>query len=160
MMAIAMTLSNNAAKTTLRKLKATEIAPGMRLQYYEHAAMDRAHHKFTALLGALPLVDDAAFAHLLEQIFQEAKAHFEQEERFMRTTEFDQYAGHKAQHDALLEVLEEYREDLKAGQTPNAVELQLAICRWQDQHQQDWDYPLADFLRCRTSWVNTQANAV
>lgn len=155
-----MTSSKDAAKTTLRTLKAGEIAPGMRLQYYEHAAMDRAHHKFTALLGALPLVDERAFGNLLEKIYQEAKEHFEQEERFMLTTEFDQYAGHKAQHDALLDVLNTHRANLKAGKQPNAVELQLEICRWQDQHQQDWDYPLADFLRCRASWMNSESKAI
>lgn len=155
-----MTSSKDAAKTTLRTLKAAEIAPGMRLQYYEHAAMDRAHHKFTALLGALPLVDERAFGNLLEQIYQEAKEHFEQEERFMLTTEFDQYAGHKAQHDALLAMLNTHRTNLKAGEKPDAVELQLEICRWQDQHQQDWDYPLADFLRCRASWMNAESKVI
>ncbi len=160
MTAVAMNPSKDAAKTTLRTLKASEIAPGMRLQYYEHAAMDRAHHKFTALLGALPLVDASAFANLLEQIYQEAKEYFEQEERFMQATEFDQYADHKAQHDALLAVLNGHRECLKNGEQPNAIELQLEICRWQDQHQQDWDYPLADFLRCRASWMQGKSDAI
>lgn len=147
-----MTSSKNAAKTSLRTLKTTEIAPGMRLQYYEHAAMDRAHHKFTALLGALPLVDASAFGRLLEQIYQEAREHFAQEERFMLTTEFDQYEGHKAEHEALLAILDTQRQALAKGEAVDAVALQLQICRWQDQHQQAWDYPLADFLRCRASW--------
>ncbi|WP_417598934.1 hypothetical protein [Oceanospirillum sp.] len=152
-----MKSSENTAKTVLRTLNASEIAPGMRLQYYEHAAMDRAHHKFTALLGALPLVDKAAFSCLLEQIYQEAKEHFEQEERFMLTTEFDQYKAHKAQHDALLLLLDDQRNSLNAGHQPDAVGLQLKLCYWQDKHQQDWDYPLADFLRCRASWLGESA---
>ena len=155
-----MTPPNNAAKITLRKLKESEVAPGMRLQYYEHAAMDRAKHKFTALLGALPLVDEGAFGKLLEQIYREANAHFEQEERFMLTTGFNQYTGHKAQHDALLAVLDQYRENLKAGNKPDAITLQLEICRWQDKHQQAWDYPLADFLRCRASWIDAESQAI
>jgi len=139
-------------KTTLRKLSTSEIAPNMGLKYFEHAAMDRAHHKFTALLGALPLLKKEAFGPVLEQIFQEAKEHFAQEERFMQTTAFDQYAAHKLEHDTLLAELESCKASIAAGESVSAVDLQLKMCAWQDNHQQKWDYPLADFLRCRASW--------
>ncbi len=129
---------------------------GCRSSHYQsmsdRAAMDHAHHKFTALLGALPLISQTAFPCLLNSLVMEAQDHFEQEERFMMATRYERHDAHKAQHQLLLDKLTGFQKALEQGKRVEPFEVQMVICEWQDQHQHNWDYPLADFLRQRASW--------
>ena len=130
----------------------TEMTTTLRLQHYNLPAMDRAHHHFTALLGALPMVSETALPCLLNSLILNVREHFDQEERFMLVTGYPGYESHRRQHQALLKMLDEYHQQLQHQAGPDALTLHSQLCLWQDEHQQSWDDPLAHYLRHAHSW--------
>ncbi|GAB2586953.1 bacteriohemerythrin [Nitrincola alkalisediminis] len=130
----------------------TDMTATLRLQHYNLPAMDRAHHHFMALLGTLPMVSKTALPCLLNSLILNAREHFDQEERFMQVTGYPGYESHRQQHQALLKILDDYHQELQ-HQTPlDALTLHSQLCLWQDEHQQGWDGPLADYLRFTQNW--------
>ncbi|MFN3881863.1 MAG: bacteriohemerythrin [Nitrincola lacisaponensis] len=130
----------------------TDMTMTLRLQHYNLPAMDRAHHHFTALLGALPMVSATALPCLLNNLILSAREHFDQEERFMLVSGFPDYALHRQEHQAFLQQLEACRQQLQHPAGMDADTLYNQLCLWQDEHQQSWDGPLAQYLRHAHSW--------
>ncbi|SFC12599.1 Hemerythrin [Marinospirillum celere] len=133
-----------------------DITPTLRLQHYDLPAMDRAHHLFTALLGALPLVSKSALPCLLNNLLINVRDHFDQEERFMLATSFHAYDAHRSQHQQLISLLTHYQHQLELGENLDPLELHMQLCSWQDEHQQSWDDPLAQHLRQANRWQGTK----
>lgn len=129
-----------------------DITPTLRLQHYDLPAMDKAHHLFTALLGALPLVSTSALPCLLNNLVMNLRDHFDQEERFMLATQFKGYDQHCAQHQQLLATLNHYQHQLELGIAVDPLDVHSLLCSWQDEHQQSWDDPLAHHLRHASCW--------
>ncbi|MBB1486251.1 bacteriohemerythrin [Oceanospirillum sediminis] len=130
----------------------TDMTSALRIQHYDQPAMDKAHHRFTAILGALPLASETAIPELLNNLRKEAQEHFNQEERFMQMTDYENYEGHRQQHETFLELLENYQKALDYDDSPDIRQVHRALCQWQDEHQQRWDDPLANFLNYSASW--------
>lgn len=134
-----------------------DITPTLRLQHYDLPAMDKAHHRFTALLGALPLVSGSALPCLLGNLLRNVREHFDQEERFMLATDYKGYDAHRDQHQNLVATLNRCQQQLELGLGVDPLDLHALLCGWQDEHQQSWDDPLAHHLRHATCWQ--QGNA-
>lgn len=132
-----------------------DITPTLRLQHYDLPAMDKAHHLFTALLGALPLVSTTALPCLLNNLTMNAREHFDQEERFMLATQYSGYDAHRSQHQQLLSLLTHYQQQLELGMELDPLDIHVQLCSWQDEHQQRWDDPLAQHLRHANCWKNS-----
>ncbi|MBB1486482.1 bacteriohemerythrin [Oceanospirillum sediminis] len=130
----------------------TDMMSALRNQHYDQPAMDKAHHRFIALLGALPLATENAIPELLNSLRQQACEHFDQEERFMQMTDYNHYQNHSGQHQAFLNLLEDYQAALESKACPDIQEIHGALCQWQHEHQQLWDDPLATFLNYAASW--------
>ncbi|SFX61181.1 bacteriohemerythrin [Marinospirillum alkaliphilum] len=133
-----------------------DITPTLRLQHYDLPAMDKAHHRFTALLGALPLVSHQALPCLLGNLIRTVREHCDQEERFMLATDYKDYGHHRAQHQQLLSTLEHHQHQLELGMELDPLDIHTLLCSWQDEHQQRWDDPLASHLRHATCWKTSQ----
>lgn len=137
-----------------------DITPTLRLQHYDLPAMDKAHHLFTALLGALPLVSQSALPCLLNNLLINVRDHFDQEERFMLATDFSGYEAHRSQHQQLVALLTHYQHQLELGVQLDPLELHVQLCSWQDEHQQSWDDPLANHLRQAKRWQGRPTHKV
>lgn len=133
-----------------------DMTSALRTQHYDQPAMDKAHQRFTAILGALPLASSAAAPALLDSLYQEAVEHFDQEERFMQVIDYEDYAGHRQQHQYFLTLLSDYQAAIRSEQAPDMQQIHSALCQWQDDHQQAWDEPLATVLNYGASWTPTK----
>ncbi len=133
----------------------SDLTSSLRLQHYDQPAMDRAHHRMTALLGAFPRASEEALRNLLHQLMQTASDHFDQEERFMLATDYDDYETHRAEHQHFISMLTRFKQEIELGKTPNKLSLYEQLCSWQDEHQQSWDDPLAQHLRHTTCWKDS-----
>ncbi|MBC7191601.1 hemerythrin family protein [Marinobacter sp.] len=129
-----------------------DITPTFRLTHYEMPAMDKAHHLFTALLGALPLASRNALPCLLNNLLATVHKHFDQEERFMMATQYGSYGNHRHQHQQLVSLLTHFQHQLDLGEDLDPLDLHMQLCSWQDEHQQSWDAPLAQHLRRNNCW--------
>jgi len=129
-----------------------DITPTLRLHHYELPAMDKAHHLFTALLGALPLASRTALPCLLNNLLTNVRKHFDQEERFMLATGYAGYEDHRQGHQQLVSMLTHFQHQLDIGEDLDPLDLHMQLCSWQDEHQQSWDAPLAQHLRHASCW--------
>jgi hemerythrin-like metal-binding protein len=115
-----------------------------------HAAMDRTHEEFVALLGAAEAaaaLDEATLLARWEALVEHTVAHFAQEDRWMATTGFAPLNCHSAHHHAVLMVMRECaRRAREEGEfEPLRVAIgELAI--WFPQHAEQMDAALAQHL--------------
>ncbi|WP_028301047.1 bacteriohemerythrin [Oceanospirillum beijerinckii] len=129
----------------------SDLIADLRTQHYDQPAMDKAHHRFTALLGALPLATKQAIPALLASLRREVIDHFDQEERFMQMTGYERYDAHREQHQLFLKQLDEYQNVLESDGA-DIQKVHWSLCQWQHDHEKIWDEPLASFLNYNASW--------
>jgi len=134
----------------------SDLIADLRTQHYDQPAMDKAHHRFTALLGALPLATKQAIPALLGSLRREVIDHFDQEERFMQMTDYELYEAHREQHQMFLKQLDEYQSAM-ASEGADIQKIHWSLCQWQHEHEKSWDEPLAYFLKYSASWRTHRA---
>jgi hemerythrin-like metal-binding protein len=87
------------------------------------ASVDHEHQELIALINKVhdriaEPGSDVTIAEYLGEIYARIAAHFALEERIMRETGYDQYAGHKADHERLLDDIRDIMDDYEAATAP------------------------------------------
>ncbi len=104
------------------------------------ASVDHEHEALIALLNDLHAgiqtgADDQAVADFLGEVHAQISAHFALEEKIMRARGYDQYADHKADHEALLDGIRDIMDDHARGAYADYDEVLSAhLQSWFTQH--------------------------
>lgn len=83
-------------------------------------AVDHEHQELVALINQLhekigQNASDETIKEFLGEVFAHISAHFALEETVMRKHGYDEYAAHKADHEALLDDIRDIMDDFDAG---------------------------------------------
>ena len=112
--------------------------------------MDHIHEEFVGLLGQLQAAPENEYSHLMDQLIDHVKAHFEEEDRWMVQTEFPPRECHMDQHQQVLNSILEVRELLNDQDRQDRFEicrsLVLALVEWFDGHATHLDSALAHWM--------------
>lgn len=121
--------------------------------------MDETHQEFVALCAALARTGEQTsdFLESLDALILHSIAHFEQENKWMSEHAFPPAACHQREHDAVLEVMQEVRHRVAAGETDLGQRLAEEMPAWFEHHVDSMDNMLARFMR--TSMANEMRTA-
>jgi hemerythrin len=86
-------------------------------------------------------------ADFLGEIFARISAHFALEEHIMRTAGYDQYAGHKADHERLLDEIRDIMDDYEDLRLYDEERLSERLRLWFTEHFKTHDARLHHHLR-------------
>lgn len=116
-----------------------------------HEVMDLQHRQLVARASELydAITANGPRQQVAERtlaLIEEARLHFDWEERLMLAHRYDGYAAHKAHHDHLLELLRDVEKQLSTGLLGHSQVLALFIETWTVQHLLVADRVLATFL--------------
>ena len=116
-----------------------------------HAAIDADHRKLVKLFNQLA---DAVRSHkgktvcssILDQVVQDAIAHFDLEEQLMASRGYPKKVQHTAEHAILIREAANYRASFAADSADSHVAVINFPAEWLTRHFVTWDKELADFL--------------
>jgi hemerythrin-like metal-binding protein len=118
-----------------------------------HEQMDRTHHEFGDLVNFLAAASDAEVLTRLDEFLAHTDAHFAQESRWMKASGFPPLHCHEGEHGRVLEVAQEVRERVVAGDLEMARVLAREMPDWFRDHAATMDAALAQWLR-QTQWAS------
>ena len=116
------------------------------------ADVDHEHKELVDLINALDArlgekVDDQTVSDFLGEVFARISAHFALEESIMRKHGYDEYAAHKAEHEALLDDIRDIMDDFSEGRFRDYREaLSVAVRDWFVNHFKTRDARLHKML--------------
>ena len=116
------------------------------------ADVDHEHKELVDLINALDArlgekVDDQTVSDFLGEVFARISAHFALEESIMRKHAYDEYAAHKAEHEALLDDIRDIMDDFSEGRFRDYSEaLSAAVRDWFVNHFKTKDARLHKML--------------
>lgn len=121
-----------------------------------HAEIDSQHKRLFALAGDLYDAMSSGkgkevLSKTLSELVAYTKLHFATEERLMRAHHYPEYAGHKANHDALTKQVVEYQNDFETGRVGITVGLLQFLKDWLRHHIGETDRKIAIFLKSRAA---------
>lgn len=115
-------------------------------------AVDHEHRQLIELINTLN--DKAREGHdrdevlsFLGEIFAQVSAHFALEEKIMRDLRYDAYAGHKSEHEALLDELRDIMDRVEDDGSYDEARLAGDLDRWFTVHFQTQDARFHSKLR-------------
>lgn len=113
---------------------------------------DREHEVQLGLLQELRAAvrgdrDAAAVGRILEQLVAYSEAHFTSEELLMRLKSYDDYEDHVADHNHILEILQEIAADHAAGSSALVSGKAEEALAFIDRHIETRDRRLANHVR-------------
>ena len=111
-----------------------------------YTAMDDTHPEFVTLVDTLLTAPDAGLAQALDAFAAHAVAHFEQEDGWMRTTDFPAGDCHIDEHAKVLASVREVQQELAAGNVDLVRELARALMDWFPGHADYMDSALAQWM--------------
>jgi hemerythrin len=111
-----------------------------------YTAMDDTHREFVTLVDTLLTAPDAGLAQALDAFAAHAVAHFEQEDGWMRGTDFPAADCHIDEHAKVLASVREVQQELAAGNVDRVRELALALMDWFPGHADYMDSALAQWM--------------
>lgn len=109
--------------------------------------MDRDHHRLVSMVNSSWPLPVANVIEHLEEIANEARAHFEREERLMDAVAFTSSSAHRSEHRALEGAIAEKIRRMKSGQRVNIEALIASTVDWLVEHIVTSDRALATFLQ-------------
>lgn len=114
--------------------------------------IDADHREFVRLVDAmLSAADIAALDRCLDAFAVHAKAHFEEEDRLMAVSRYDNARCHVDEHRAVLASVEQVRAQPEAQRVANAYRLAVELARWFPGHVDVMDRGMVDWaIRHRT----------
>jgi hemerythrin-like metal-binding protein len=114
--------------------------------------MDDVHKEFYLVALKLVTCTDATAAEAIEQFEQHAISHFEQEDEWMRTTNFPPRDCHIDEHAAVLKSVGEVKAAVVAGLAGEALvhDLGLHLFEWFPGHADYLDSALAAWMTKQT----------
>lgn len=111
-----------------------------------YTAMDDTHREFVTLVDTLLTAPDAGLAQALDAFAAHAVAHFEQEDGWMRGTDFPAADCHIDEHAKVLASVREVQQELVAGNVDLVRELAQALMNWFPGHADYMDSALAQWM--------------
>lgn len=111
-----------------------------------YTAMDDTHREFVTLVDTLLTAPDAGLAQALDAFAAHAVAHFEQEDGWMRGTDFPAADCHIDEHAKVLASVREVQQELAAGNVDLVRELAQALMDWFPGHADYMDSALAQWM--------------
>jgi len=112
-----------------------------------HSGMDDTHREFVECVAALQTAADADIARCLAAFEAHAVEHFEQEKRWMDSTEFPAAQCHADEHTAVLNSVHEVQAILRdGGAVQVARDLASALADWFPGHADYMDASLSQWL--------------
>ena len=82
----------------------------------------------------------SVLARTLDRLVQYTTMHFAHEERLMQLHKYPDFAKHKAEHDALVKQVVDFRTEFNGGRATLAVPLLQFIKDWLGKHIQGTDF--------------------
>jgi hemerythrin len=104
------------------------------------AEVDHEHQELVGLINQLHVEMQAGTGEddvrrFLGEVFARISAHFALEETVMRKHRYDEYAAHKAEHEALLDEIRDIMDDFEGGAYAHAEQaLATAVRDWFVNH--------------------------
>lgn len=111
-----------------------------------HAAMDRTHREFVAVVQALRAGADAELAAGLRAFIVHAQAHFGEEDEAMAASAFPAADCHADEHATVLRSAHEVLARVEAGDAAIGREFAAELARWFPSHVAHLDSALAHWL--------------
>lgn len=108
-----------------------------------NARMDQTHVEFVDLLNELGEVSDDALAAGLERLLTHTQAHFDQEDRWMKRTNFAPVNCHTTEHANVMEVIGEVLRRVTGGDVEIGRRLVQELGPWFANHAETMDAALA-----------------
>lgn len=108
-----------------------------------HGPMDDTHREFVTLVDALLKAPDAELGEALDAFAAHAVAHFDQEDGWMRGTNFPAADCHIDEHAKVLASVREVQQEVAEGNYTIARELAQALMDWFPGHADYLDSALA-----------------
>ena len=116
--------------------------------------MDTTHREFVESLNALHVAPDDDYLRLLDAFIEHTVAHFEQEERWMKSLEFPPIHCHTNEHEGVLNIMRDVRRMVAEGKPELGRVLTRELAPWFENHAAGMDAMLAFFLRCVEAGVD------
>ncbi len=112
-----------------------------------YGPMDATHEEFVAQVARLQAARDEQLPALLDELLAHTRAHFEEENRWMRETQFPPGDCHIEQHDAVLASMVDVQRLLaQEGRTDLCRSLVQALADWFPGHAAHLDSALAHWM--------------
>lgn len=108
--------------------------------------MDHIHEEFVQIVGQMQIAPDDDLADLLAQFIVHAKAHFDEENKWMVESNFPPRACHIDQHNAVLNSADEVRQLLDQGDYAMCRKFTQALVEWFPNHAAHLDSALAHWM--------------
>ena len=108
--------------------------------------MDNLHHEFVDLVAALQAAPDSELVDRLATLAAHCEQHFEEENRWMRETEFPPRDCHIDEHNAVLQSVRDVQALLAQGDIDNCRRLTEALAGWFPGHADHLDSALAHWM--------------
>lgn len=112
-----------------------------------YGPMDATHQEFVQQVGRLQAAPDAQLPELLGELLAHTRAHFDEENRWMRETQFPPADCHIEQHDAVLaSMVDVQRLLVQEGRVDLCRSLVEALADWFPGHATHLDSALAHWM--------------
>lgn len=108
--------------------------------------MDDTHQEFVAIVNSMLTADDLALAGIVESFENHAKAHFDQEAKWMAETDFPASQCHLDEHNAVMKSAREVRELVTTGNVAVARRFAAELKKWFPAHADYLDSALAQWM--------------
>jgi hemerythrin len=89
----------------------------------------------------------AVVARTLDRLIQYAAVHFAHEERLMKQHNYEDFAAHKLEHEALTRQVVQFQADFASGRAALSIQLLCFIKDWLEKHINGSDKKYAPALR-------------
>ena len=89
----------------------------------------------------------AVVARTLDRLIQYAAVHFAHEERLMKQHNYEDFAAHKLEHEALTRQVVQFQADFASGRAAMSIQLLCFIKDWLEKHINGSDKKYAPALR-------------
>jgi hemerythrin len=114
-----------------------------------YTSMDDTHREFVADVDRLLTCPDAELSLAFGRFAAHARAHFDEENRWMTTTGYTSAGCHIDEHNAVLKSVDEVARLLDEGHTRPVRAIADALADWFPEHAQVMDFGLARWLQQR-----------
>lgn len=108
--------------------------------------MDAVHREFVEVVNGLLAAPEAELPARLDALAEHAQAHFGEEDRWMRETNFPAADCHIDEHAAVMRSIHEVRELLVQGDSRECRRLATELMRWFPGHADYLDSALAHWM--------------
>lgn len=111
-----------------------------------YAPMDQTHGAFVEHVAAIQTSTEQDLPSRMQELLAHLEAHFEEENTWMRETQFPAMDCHINEHEAVLKSVREVCEQVQHGQTDHCQPLTAELQKWFPGHADYLDSALAHWM--------------